>query len=69
MPGWNSDYHFIIKDLANEFKGKTESLEENTKKYTIFTVPTETEVRNVDKDGNEDIITVFYKKCDNLCCW
>ena len=30
--GSKYDYHFIIKELAEEFKGEFESLEENTKK-------------------------------------
>ena len=30
------DYHFIIKKLAEEFKGEFECLEENTKKYITF---------------------------------
>ena len=31
----NHDYHFIIKELANNFDGKFECLEENTEKYKI----------------------------------
>ena len=37
----NYDYHFIIKQLAEEFEGQLESLGENTKKYIMFTVPIE----------------------------
>ena len=37
--GSKYDYHFIIKELAEEFKGEFESLEENTKKYISFSVP------------------------------
>ena len=33
------DYHFIIKELAEEFKGQFECLGENTKKYITFSVP------------------------------
>ena len=33
------DYHFRIKKLAIEFKGKFECLGENTEKYIIFSVP------------------------------
>ena len=29
----NCDYHFIIKELANEFEGQFECLGENTEKY------------------------------------
>ena len=27
------DYHFVIKELANEFEGETECLGKNTEKY------------------------------------
>ena len=37
--GSKYDYHFIIKDLAEEFKGKFECLGENTEKYITFSVP------------------------------
>ena len=33
------DYHFIIKQLAKEFKGQLECLGENTEKYITFSVP------------------------------
>ena len=31
--GFTYDYHFIIKELAEKFEGKSECLGENTKKY------------------------------------
>ena len=34
------DYHFIIKQLAEDFKGQFECLGENTEKYITFSVPT-----------------------------
>ena len=37
--GSTYDYHFIIKKLAEEFKGKLECLGENTEKYITFSVP------------------------------
>ena len=40
----NYDYHFIIKELANEFEVKLESLGKNQEKYKTFSVPTEMEV-------------------------
>ena len=43
--GSNYDYHFIIKELANEFEGKLECLGENTEKCTSFSVPIEKEVK------------------------
>ena len=33
------DYHFIIKQLAIEFKGEFECLRENSEKYITFSVP------------------------------
>ena len=39
--GSNYDYHFIIKELAEEFKNQFTCLGENTEKYIIFTVPIE----------------------------
>ena len=44
--------NFFIKELANEFEGQFECLGENTEKYETFSVPIETEVTNIDKDGN-----------------
>ena len=32
------DYHFIIKQLAKQFKGKFDCLRENTEKYITFSV-------------------------------
>ena len=56
--GSNYDYHFIIKELANEFEWQFDYLEENTKKYKNFSVPIEKEVTNIDKDGNESVVTI-----------
>ena len=49
--GSNYDYHFLIKELANEFVRKFECLGESTKKYKNFSVPIEKEVTKIDKDG------------------
>ena len=43
------DWHFIIKQLAEDFKGEFECLGENTEKYISFLVPIIKEVAN---DGN-----------------
>ena len=56
----NYDYNFIIKELANEFEGQFECLGENTENHNIFSVPIEKEVINIDKDGNESVITISY---------
>ena len=36
--GSTYDYHFIIKQLAEEFEGQVECLGENTEKYITFSV-------------------------------
>ena len=42
--GSNNDYHFIIKELANEFKDQFECLEENIQKYKTFCFPMEKQI-------------------------
>ena len=39
--GSKYDYHFIIKQIAEEFEGQFECLGENTEKYITFSVPME----------------------------
>ena len=51
--GSNYDYHFIIKELAEEFERQFTFLRENTEKYITFTVPIEKVVTRVDKNGEE----------------
>ena len=53
--GSSYDYHFIIKELAEEFKKQFTCLGENTEKYITFTVTIEEEVTRIDK--NEEQIT------------
>ena len=48
--GSNYDYHFIIKELANELKRQSEC-QGGTEKY---------KKRKDDKDGNEYIMTISY---------
>ena len=48
----NYDYHFIIKELANEFEGKFECLAENRENYKTFSIPIEKANYKIDKDGN-----------------
>ena len=55
------DYHFIIKEIAEEFEGEFECLGENTEKYITFSVPIKKEIREKDKDGNDKIIKISYK--------
>ena len=49
----NYDYHFIIKELAEEFKKQFICLWANTEKYITFIVPIEIEVTRIDKNGEE----------------
>ena len=37
--GSKYDYHFIVKEIAEAFKGEFECLGENTEKYVSFSVP------------------------------
>ena len=60
--GSNNDYHFIIKELRNEFNGKFECLGENTEKHKTFSVSIEKEVIKIDKNGNESVLNTCYKK-------
>ena len=50
-----------MKELANEFEGQFECLGGNTEGYKIFSVPIEKEVTNINKDGNESVVTISYK--------
>ena len=59
--GFDYDYHFIIKDLAEEFEKKLTCLGENTEKYITYTVPTEKEVTRIDKKGEEIKKNIPYK--------
>ena len=43
--GCTYDYHFIIKELAEEFQGEFECLGENTEKYITFSVPIKKEIK------------------------
>ena len=44
--GSTHDYHFIIKELAEVFKGQFKHLRENTEKYITFSVPIKKELDN-----------------------
>ena len=59
--GSNYDYHFIIKELENEFEEQFECIGENTEKYKTFSVPIEKEVTHIDEDGNESVVTLSYR--------
>ena len=59
--GSKYDYHFIIKDLAEEFDGEFECFGENTEKYVTFSVPIKKEIAKKDKNGNDKITKISYK--------
>ena len=46
--GSTYDYHFIIKELVQEFKGKFECLGEITEKYITFSVPIKKKIEKKD---------------------
>ena len=58
--GSNYDYHFIIKEWAEEFKKQFTCLGENIEKYITFTVPIEKKVARTDKNEEEITKNVFY---------
>ena len=58
--GSNNDYHFIIKELAEEFKKQFTCLGENTEKYITFTVPIQKEVTRTDINGEEITKNISY---------
>ena len=59
--GSTCDFHFIIKELAEEFEGEFECLGENTEKYIIFSVPIKKEITKKDKYGNDKATKISYK--------
>ena len=58
--GSNYDYHFIIKDLAEELRKQFTYLGENTEKYITFIVTVEKEVTIIDKNGAEITKNISY---------
>ena len=52
--GSTYDHHFIIKQLAKEFKGHFDCLGENTEKYVNFSAP-------IYKKNDDDDKTIIYK--------
>ena len=62
--GSTYDYHFIIKQLAREFKGYFHCLGENTEKYITFSVPIKKVLDNDNDNDKDKNKTVTYKlKC------
>ena len=59
--GSNYDYHFIIKELAEEFKKQFICLGEKTEKYITSTVPIEKEATRIDKNGEKITKNISHK--------
>ena len=59
--GSTYDYHFIIKELTDEFEGEFECLGENTEKYITFSIPIKKETTKKDNDGSDKITKISYK--------
>ena len=55
------DYHFIIRELAEELEGEFECLGENTEKYITFSVPIKKAITKKDKNKNDKITKISYK--------
>ena len=63
--GCNYDDHFVIKELAEEFKEQFTCLEENTEKYITSTVPMEKEVTGIYKN-REELQKIYLTYCNLL---
>ena len=59
--GSTCDYHFTMKELAEEFEEEFKCLGGNTEKYITFSVPIKKEITKIDKDGNNKIIKISHK--------
>ena len=59
--GSKYNYHFMMKELANELEGPIECIGENSKIYKSFSVSIKKEVIKIDKDGKESFETISYK--------
>ena len=63
--GSTYDYHFIIKQLAEDFKGQFECLRENTEKYITFSAPIKKEVANGNNSQKKKTIKYKLKFIDS----
>ena len=57
--GSNYDYHFIIKEVTEEFKRQFTCLGENTEKCITFTIPIENKFTKMDKKIQK-IYLIYY---------
>ena len=58
--GSKYDYHFIIKELANEFEGPFECIGKNSEIYKTFSVQIKKEIKKTNKEGKESVETMSY---------
>ena len=58
--GSNCIYHFIIKELAEEFKKQFTCLGGHAEKQATFTVPVEKEATRIDKNEKEITKNISY---------
>ena len=58
--GWNYDYNFIIRKLAEELKKQFTFLGKNIEKYITFAIPIEKEATRIDKNGEKITKNKFY---------
>ena len=63
--GSTYDYHFIIRQLAEEFEGEFECLRE---RYITFSVPIKKEITRKDNNGNDKNTKISYKIKFIDCC-
>ena len=60
--GSNYDYHFIIKEAAEEYAGQFTALGENTEKCIIFSVPINGNSKKlVEREKKLEVKTISYK--------
>ena len=55
------NYHFIIKELANQFEGQFECLGEKKEKQKTFSILIKKEIAKIDENGNESVKNISYK--------
>ena len=58
--GFNYDYHFTTKKVAEEFEGRLTCLGKNAEKCITFTVPIEKEGKGIDKNWKKITNTISY---------
>ena len=61
LNGSNYNYHFIIKELAEELEKQLFYIAEKIEKYITFTVPIEKEVKSIDKNIEEVPKNISYR--------